>query len=76
MNKKNNELNPKILFLGLSSEVLLEYLKNIAEFCRNHMDAILNCSILLSCLFIYLNIPKVIKLIYKNNVESEEKKRK
>jgi len=69
---KTNKWN-KLSFLGLTTQELIEYIKIIAEFCSNHIDAILNCSILLTCLMLYINIPRVIRLLHKDNIEKDEK---
>jgi len=47
-------------------------LKNVCVFLSENIDNILNLSILLSCIFIYINIKKVIRLIYINEENNEE----
>ena len=45
----------------------------MSEFLRNNADTILNISILLSCILLYVNIPKVISLILKDKSDNEER---
>jgi len=47
-------------------------LKNVCVFLSENIDNILNLSILLSCISIYINIKKVIRLIYINEENNEE----
>ena len=64
------------IFISLSNNDWITILKSICTFLSNNIDNILNISILLSCIFIYINIKKVIILMYPvkdNNIEKINK---
>jgi hypothetical protein len=58
--------------IPLNKEEIIIFLKIISEFLKNNADTILNMSILLSCLLLYINIPKVISLLCNNKQDKEE----
>jgi len=62
----------KISVLGITSDDYLHWVKIILNYLSDHMDLVLNGSILLSCLMLYFNIPKVINIIFKDKVDQEE----
>lgn len=61
------------VFLNLNNIDWGKVIKNICVFLSENIDSILNISILLSCIFIYINIKKVLVLIFINKERSEEK---
>jgi hypothetical protein len=70
---KKNALSLSICGINtLNKEDIIIYLKLLSEFLKNNADTILNLSILLSCILLYINIPKVITLILNNKWNKEE----
>ena len=59
--------------MPLNKEEIIWFLKIMSEFLRNNADTILNLSILLSCVLVYINIPKVISLILGDKPNKEER---
>ena len=59
--------------MPLNKEEIISFIKIMSEFLRNNADTILNISILLSCILLYVNIPKVISLILKDKSDNEER---
>ena len=72
-----NSLKEKTLSVSgvalLNNEDIILYLKIISALFKNNADIILNISILLSCILLYINIPKVISIIMKNKIDEEER---
>jgi hypothetical protein len=60
--------------LPLNKEDIIFFLKILSEFLRNNADLILNLSLILSCILLYINIPKVISMLLVENIDKEEKK--
>jgi len=59
--------------MSLNKEDIMYIFKIISEFLKNNGDIILNLSIFLSFILLYINIPKVISLIMKDKLDKEEK---
>ena len=57
----------------LNKEDIIIFLRIISEFLKNNADIILNISIILSCILLYINIPKVISIIMMNELDKEER---
>ena len=70
---KKNRLSLSLCsIITLNKEDIITYLKITSEFLKNNADTILNLSILLSCLLLYINIPKVISILLNNKLNKEE----
>ena len=57
--------------LNIKREEILVIIGIISEFINKHIDTILNISILLSCLFLYLNINKVLTIKYQSHKDKD-----
>ena len=72
----NRNRNIKALFIfgiiPLNKEDVISFLKIMSEFLKNNADIILNISILLSCIILYINIPKVISIVLTDKENKEE----
>ena len=69
----NNKTLSIFILFPLNKEEIISFLKILSEFLRNNADIILNCSILLSCILLYINIPKVISIILTEKPDKEER---
>jgi hypothetical protein len=72
----NNSVTIKSLYslnvLCLSKEDFLFLMKELSDFFRNNADNILNASIILSCILLYINIPKVLSILFNDKLEKKE----
>jgi len=59
-------------FVGLTTSNIKDIVLKIIEFMGNNIDSILNISLLISCVILYINIPKVITIL----MEKKENKKK
>jgi hypothetical protein len=59
--------------VSLNKEDIIILFKIMSEFLKNNADTILNLSIILSCILLYINIPKLISTILINKLKKEEK---
>jgi len=69
----NNKTLSIFILFPLNKEEIISFLKILSEYLKNNADIILNCSILLSCILLYINIPKVISIILTEKPDKEER---
>jgi hypothetical protein len=55
------------LNLKLTIQDVLPYIEKLIIFYTEHLDTILNVSLLLSSYILYKNIPNLIQILFKNN---------
>jgi len=59
-------------FAGLSNNSIKDFVLNIIEFMSNNIDTILNISLLISCIILYINIPKAITIFLVKKEKKEK----
>ena len=62
-------------FAGLSNNSIKDFVLNIIEFMSNNIDTILNISLLISCIILYINIPKAITIFLVKKEKKEKWKK-
>lgn len=58
--------------MSLNKEDIILIIISISNFLREYTDYILNFTIILSCLLLYINIPKVILILFKDKSRKDE----
>jgi hypothetical protein len=74
-NKRNvkNKYSNIFAFVGISNYSLKDFFLFFFEFIGNNIDAILNISLLVSSIILYINIPKVITIFMEKKENKEIK---
>jgi hypothetical protein len=63
-------------FVGISDKGIKDFVLKVIEFMGNNIDTILNISLLISFIILYINIPKVITILMEKKENKEVKIKK
>jgi hypothetical protein len=62
--------------VGISDKGIKDFVLKVIEFMGNNIDTILNISLLISFIILYINIPKVITILMEKKENKEVKIKK